>query len=218
MLYISHTHADDNIAIVFAKGPLHNATSNEFESYISNIVDSGMQSVIFDAASVDYISSTGIGALLYVNRKLISSKGKFILCNVPENIINVLRIIKLDNVLHITDSQEDAVETAQQETPTAGTEEIAAEEDMLFEEEPESEETIEELLAVADEDLLAEEIESETTAPVETSPGTESSFTHPLIVECAECKSLVRVTYPGTFLCPDCNTQFTVEEDRTIIF
>ena len=179
MLYISHTHADDNIAIVFAKGPLHNATSNEFESYISNIVDSGMQSVIFDAASVDYISSTGIGALLYVNRKLISSK---------------------------------------QETPTAGTEEIAAEEDMLFEEEPESEETIEELLAVADEDLLAEEIESETTAPVETSPGTESSFTHPLIVECAECKSLVRVTYPGTFLCPDCNTQFTVEEDRTIIF
>ncbi len=205
MLYISHTQADDNIAIVFAKGPLHNATSNEFESYISDMVDSGTRSVIFDAASVDYISSTGIGALLYVNRKLISSNGTFILCNVPENIHNVLRIIRLDNVLHITDSQEDAIETAQHEAPAVEMTPALEEEEMVFAETPESEEVIEELLAVADEDL----------PPV---PDENAQFSHPIIVECAECTSLVRVTYPGTFLCPDCNTRFVVEEDRTIIF
>jgi len=229
MLYISHTQANGSNAIVFARGPLHNSTSDEFESYISNIIDSGIKSVIFDSASVDYISSTGIGALLYVNRKLLANNGRFILCNVPENIISILQIIKLDNVLTIVPSQEDAIE-AINETPAQPREDI---DKSAPDDEPDFEEPPEEFLEVLDgEDIVSDDIlvdhppasnsepgdETKTSSPLETNVSVDSHFPHPIIVECAECSSLLRVSYPGTFLCPDCNTEFTVEEDRTIIF
>ncbi|MFW5770083.1 MAG: STAS domain-containing protein [Spirochaetota bacterium] len=229
MLYISHTQANGSTAIVFARGPLHNSTSDEFESYISQIVDDGIKSVIFDSASVDYISSTGIGALLYVNRKLISNNGKFILCNVPENIISILKIIKLDNVLNIVSSQEDAIE-AIDKTPVQARDDAATSPPA---DEPDFQEPQEEFLEVLDrDDLTSDDImvdhapsleskasdETKTSAPLETTVNMNSLFPHPIIVECAECRSLLRVSYPGTFLCPDCNTEFMVEEDRTIIF
>jgi len=229
MLYISHTQADSSTAIVFARGPLHNSTSDEFESYISSIVDSGIESVIFDSASVEYISSTGIGALLYVNRKLRSKKGIFILCNVPEDIMSIIRIIKLDKVLTISSSQEDAIEAIRKTSPRTHDDM----EEKPLPAEQNSEEPLEELFEVLNgDDLVSDDIlvnhtpasgtstdtAKEAFSPVEGSVDSSSHFTHPIIVECAECKSLLRVSYPGTFLCPDCNSEFTVEEDRTIIF
>lgn len=229
MLYISHTQANGSTAIVFARGPLHNSTSDEFESYISHIVDNGINSVIFDSASVDYISSTGIGALLYVNRKLLSNNGKFILCNVPENIISILQIIKLDKVLTIVPSQEDAIE-AIEKTPAQPREDT---ESLPPSDEPDFEEPLDDFLEVLDRDDIASDNilvdhapvsdtepddDKKTSSPLETNVNTNSHFPHPIIVECAQCRSLLRVSYPGTFLCPDCNTEFTVEEDRTIIF
>lgn len=39
-----------------------------------------------------------------------------------------------------------------------------------------------------------------------------------LIVECARCKSLLRISRGGTYRCPDCNTPFTVSEDLSVKF
>jgi anti-anti-sigma factor len=43
-------------------------------------------------------------------------------------------------------------------------------------------------------------------------------FVTPLVLECAECGNFTRVHAPGDYICPSCHTEFTVEQDGTVIF
>lgn len=43
-------------------------------------------------------------------------------------------------------------------------------------------------------------------------------FMTPLVLECAECGNFTRVHAPGDYICPSCHTEFSVEQDGTVIF
>lgn len=66
--------------------------------------------IILDFSRVQYISSQAIGIVLTMNKKLTSLKrSKFVLCGVGDKLMQLIKITRLDRLLTIKPSQEEAV-------------------------------------------------------------------------------------------------------------
>ncbi len=58
--------------------------------------------------------------------------------------------------------------------------------------------------------------EAATEAPGKSAYSNEGFM--PLVIECANCGSLIRIKRSGNFRCPDCSAGFNVASDQTVIF
>jgi anti-sigma B factor antagonist len=66
--------------------------------------------IILDFSRVQYISSQAIGIVLTMNKKLTSLKrSKFILCGVGDKLMQLIKITRLDRLLTIKQTQEQAI-------------------------------------------------------------------------------------------------------------
>ncbi len=66
--------------------------------------------IILDFSRVQYISSQAIGIVLTMNKKLSGLKrSKFILCGVGDKLMQLIKITRLDRLLTIKPTQEEAV-------------------------------------------------------------------------------------------------------------
>ncbi len=68
------------------------------------------RTVILDFTRVQYISSQAIGIVLTMNKKLTAlNRSKFILCGVGDKLMQLIKITRLDRLLTIKPSQEEAI-------------------------------------------------------------------------------------------------------------
>lgn len=66
--------------------------------------------VVFALGNVGFLSSAGISTLLWLSEQVRSQGGQFKLCNLKPAVLDVLKIGRLDTVLEIHESTEDAIE------------------------------------------------------------------------------------------------------------
>ena len=72
----------------------------------------GVRNLILDMASVKYSDSSGLSALLVGNRVFSESGGIFILTQLQDHVLKLIKISQLDNVLAILPKVEEAVDRA----------------------------------------------------------------------------------------------------------
>ena len=68
--------------------------------------------LVLDFAKVQYLSSQAIGIILTLNKKLAASPaggGRLVLCGVGPQLMQLLKITRLDRILTIKADQKDAV-------------------------------------------------------------------------------------------------------------
>jgi anti-anti-sigma factor len=257
---INHAEILDNkVAVVEIDGPLDSHTSPDFEEYINHILAKSMQYILFDAGRMTYVSSEGIGLLLFLQRKISEANGFFVIFNLPGEILTLYRLLGFDKVFRIAESRAEALQIMdrQMELRESG---------MTEEPEPEPEEpapapvrkpaepaapvtlaaapqareedrssTVEVACASCgvtlrvepDSDYICPNCNAEfsmigrgvgKSAPSAETRQVDLSDFGALIVECARCKSLIRIKKPGAFRCPDCGARFYVGDDQTIAF
>lgn len=193
MLFINHREVSDGaVSVIEIKGPLNTATSRDFEEYIDKLLEKGSYHLVFDAGSLEHVSSEGIGVMLYVQKKLASRNGSFVICGLSGEILALYKLLGFDKVLSLAADLEEALHILEQQKEMRHTTPAGAP--------PADIKTPLEPSAVSQADDGA------------------SDFQSPLIVECAECKGLIRVKKGGAYHCPYCHAEFSVEKDRTIIF
>ncbi len=191
-MVIQH-RVEHSIAVVTVQGYVNHTNAVEFEEYISSLTKE-CSSVIIDCSQLEYLSSTGIGALMYAERVIESGGGVVVLCHCNKEIATLIEIIAIPIKRYDSlDEAMQAVNTAPQRLPNQNI----------------SEETKEKI----HEDKHYTE-EKQKVVPDHGS----TTFDHPIVVECPKCKSMVKVYASGKFKCPECNLHFTVDDDRTIYF
>ncbi|HPD06137.1 MAG TPA: STAS domain-containing protein [Spirochaetota bacterium] len=191
-MVIQH-RVEHSIAVVTVQGYVNHTNAVEFEEYISSLTKE-CSSVIIDCSQLEYLSSTGIGALMYAQRVIESGGGVVVLCHCNKEIATLIEIIAIPIKRYDSlDEAMQAVNTAPQRLPNQNI----------------SEETKEKI----HEDKHYTE-EKQKVVPDHGS----TTFDHPIVVECPKCKSMVKVYASGKFKCPECNLHFTVDDDRTIYF
>ncbi|HEX4129421.1 MAG TPA: STAS domain-containing protein [Pirellulales bacterium] len=64
--------------------------------------------VLVNLAESDYVSSSGVGWLLACHKRCREAGGKLVLYALPRTVQNVLKVLKLDSVLHVADDEAEA--------------------------------------------------------------------------------------------------------------
>lgn len=71
----------------------------------------GSRNIILDLSEVKYTDSSGLSALLVGNRIVQEEGGIFVLANLSEHTLKLIKISQLDSVLNILPTTEEAIDT-----------------------------------------------------------------------------------------------------------
>lgn len=98
------------VLILKMKGRLDAISSPGAEKKVFECINNGEINLILDFEGVDYLSSAGMRMLLSTTKKLKGLSGKLILCNINQNVMDVLKMSGFDHVLELYDDQETALQ------------------------------------------------------------------------------------------------------------
>jgi len=205
-------HTEDHygkIVIVEPHGALDNETSPDFEEYINQLIDSDKIFIIINAMKLEYISSTGIAVILYIHKKISTNNGLLVISNLSDEIMNLFKLLSFDKIIRITKKKDEAIQIIEKHFEIN---------DSSFNEIPDEikEENLETVKIYSIEEFTNSE--NKDITPTSKNMQEENKFDNPIIIECTECKGLVRVRESGNYLCPECDSEFTVDQDKNIVF
>lgn len=79
---------------------------------LNQIIDSGGENLIIDFTNIEFIDSSGFGALVTVHNHAKNVNANVMLCNISSETMELLKITKLDQVFHIYSSIDEAMADA----------------------------------------------------------------------------------------------------------
>ena len=82
----------------------------EIKESIFEIVERGNNKMVMNLENVEYIDSSGLGALVTLLKKLRSGNGKLVLVNPKSSVKQILGLTNLDKVFIIKNSMESAID------------------------------------------------------------------------------------------------------------
>ncbi len=85
-------------------------TAPDFKKYLSGCVDQGYCKIVLNLDGVDFIDSSGLGAIVTVLKK-VSGKGDLCICSPTEPVENMFKLTRMERVFKIFDSEQSAVES-----------------------------------------------------------------------------------------------------------
>ena len=75
---------------------------------MSSRIDAGENTILLDLSAVDFIDSSGLGALVSVLKRM-SPTGKLVVCGLRDAAFNMFRLTRMDKVFPIFPSQDEAL-------------------------------------------------------------------------------------------------------------
>lgn len=106
---ISH-RIEKNICIVDIIGNLSVESVSLIKEYVKSIVDKkNIEKVLFNMKDITLLDSYGIGIIVGIFKTFQQNQVKFFLCNLSENNYEVFKMVYLDKILTVFESEEEAV-------------------------------------------------------------------------------------------------------------
>jgi anti-sigma B factor antagonist len=98
----------DGYTVLSPQGEIDFATGPQLKDAITDALVSGEVHVVVDLLRVDFIESTGLGALIGGRRRALALNGSLTLVAQDQQVLKVFRITGLDTVFTIVDTVEAA--------------------------------------------------------------------------------------------------------------
>ena len=99
----------EGYAILSPQGEIDFATGPQLKDAITEALVGGDVNLIIDLLAVDFIESTGLGALIGGRRRAYALKGSLSLVCTEQQMLKIFRITGLDKVFTIHDTVDEAV-------------------------------------------------------------------------------------------------------------
>lgn len=84
--------------------------AQQVKDAILKVTEKDNPKVLLDLAAIGYIDSTGFGVLLSVLRACKNNKGVFKICNISDDVMELVKLLQLQNVFQIYNSVEAGLE------------------------------------------------------------------------------------------------------------
>jgi len=98
----------DFVYTVELRGSIDTETSPQLQEELGEIIDDKTKAVVLDMKSVDYISSSGISAVLVAKKKLTEKNASFAIINLQPQIKKVFDVMKILPMIDIFDDMPEA--------------------------------------------------------------------------------------------------------------
>ena len=105
---IDTTIRPDGVAVLAASGRINLVTAAVVRREVQRVVDDGHARLALDLSGVDFIDSSGLGALVSGLKTARSAGGDLRLVAATEQVAGVLRLTNLDRILRVYPGPDDA--------------------------------------------------------------------------------------------------------------
>ena len=92
---------NEESAIVTLRGEVDMATSTQLRQLLMGLMAAGHTHIVLDLARLNFIDSTGLGVLIGAHRRAAEMGGRLVLRRVSSRTRDTLRMVALDEVLHL---------------------------------------------------------------------------------------------------------------------
>jgi len=99
------------IYVIDINGEMDLYNSYKLKDLVVKMLEKGMKSLIINLEQVDYIDSSGIGALIYICSMMKKMNLRLLIVNVRGSVKRVIELTKLTEYFPIADTIEDAIHT-----------------------------------------------------------------------------------------------------------
>ena len=83
--------------------------SQQLENHVNEHIDKGESFILYNLKRVEYMSSSGLRVFISTMRKLKEKDGDIRLCHVNESVSKILKIVDLEGMFNIYETEEDAI-------------------------------------------------------------------------------------------------------------
>ena len=101
------------LPVLAVSGEIDIYTAPLFKQAVVNLVSEGNKSVVIDLSGVTFMDSSGFGTLLGATRRLRPLGGGLYLAGPNNTIQRMLKLTRLDSIMQVYPSREDAVTAIQ---------------------------------------------------------------------------------------------------------
>jgi anti-sigma B factor antagonist len=102
------TKHGDVVCIVPEMKRIDAAEAIAFKGRLAEIIDEGSLLLLLNLKHVEFVDSSGLGAIISTLRA-VGTKGEVKLCHVGEQVMKLLNLTRLDKVLEVYPTEEDAL-------------------------------------------------------------------------------------------------------------
>ena len=81
-------------------GQLDAYSEKQFTKFINEVLDANQLSVVIDLSNIDFIDSSGLGAMVQAAKKCTQSKRAFNVVGNPR-VVQTIKLVRLENFLHL---------------------------------------------------------------------------------------------------------------------
>ncbi len=99
-----------DVTVVVPHGSLDIDTRKLFKDVLIGLIDTGATAILVDLSAVDFMTSTGLAALLSTAMRLEEVSGKFAVCSLNENVMRVFEISGFSKIMNVYPSADSALE------------------------------------------------------------------------------------------------------------
>ncbi|MFB3925635.1 MAG: STAS domain-containing protein [Syntrophales bacterium] len=108
---------ENTVNVISAQGRMDAVSAPDFDNFLEKLLSTGETNFIIDCKNLEYISSAGLQSILKAAKKLETTGGRILLCNLQGAVKDVFEISGFDSIFEIYDSPEAALEHFNGERP-----------------------------------------------------------------------------------------------------
>lgn len=106
---ISVSRSEDQVTVVTVEGQLIVANRQELKQALQDALDGGARKFVVDFGPTAYIDSSGLGALVSINKKVREAGGELRLAGLNEDLRSLFELTKLDTLFTISATATEAL-------------------------------------------------------------------------------------------------------------
>jgi anti-sigma B factor antagonist len=95
--------------VFYLSGRLDVMLSQDLENQVNEQIEKGENFILYNLKKVEYMSSSGLRVFISTMRKLKEKNGEIRLCHVNESVSKILKIVDLEGMFNIFESEDDAI-------------------------------------------------------------------------------------------------------------
>lgn len=97
------------VTLVVPTGDLDMGSADQMKRTLSELIEKGQSKLVMDLASVSYIDSSGLGALVAAMKQARAVGGNLKLCGLQEDVRSIFEMTRLIKVMAVHSDREEAV-------------------------------------------------------------------------------------------------------------
>jgi len=112
---ISESKSGDVVVLSFSGELMGGESAEEFQKYVYRMIENDSVNIVLDMSEVEWMNSAGLGMIMGALTTFRGSGGDLRLASVSERVARPIAVTRLDSVIQIYNSVDEAVKSFDEE-------------------------------------------------------------------------------------------------------